>query len=186
VIEAVTVRQAEGDRDVATVAAMWNRAATWLRSRGSDQWQYPVRRDNITRAIDAGACWLAERAGDPLGTITVDTDADPHYWWPEDDPSDALYVHRMVVEGPARGCELGSALLDWAARRAQRDGRTWLRLDAWKSNPGLHRYYLARGFHLVRVIEDPDDPSGACMQRPAALQLGGGPRITEAESTAFA
>ncbi|MGH3722400.1 MAG: GNAT family N-acetyltransferase [Pseudonocardiaceae bacterium] len=96
-----------------------------------------------------------------------EVEAEP-YWDLSGDPDNALYVHRMVVEDGARGGELGSALLDWAARSARRAGRSWLRLDAWKSNPALHRYYLGRGFTLVRIDDDPADPSGACFQRPVA------------------
>jgi hypothetical protein len=64
----------------------------------------------------------------------------------------------MVVEAHARGGELGSVLLDWAARSARQAGKSWLRLDAWKSNPALHQYYLDRGFTLVRMN---DNPAGA-------------------------
>jgi hypothetical protein len=85
----------------------------------------------------------------------------------------------MVVEAGARGGELGSALLDWAARRARRTGKSWLRLDAWKSNPALHQYYLDRGFTLVRIDDNPADPSGVCFQRPATVELHAGPDVVE-------
>ncbi|MGH3865544.1 MAG: GNAT family N-acetyltransferase [Pseudonocardiaceae bacterium] len=76
-----------------------------------------------------------------------------------------------VRPGVADGAELGSALLDWAARRTRQAGKSWLRLDAWKSNPALHQYYLDRGFTLVRIDDNPADPSGVCFQRPAASFL---------------
>jgi GNAT superfamily N-acetyltransferase len=161
------------------VATLWNRSAAWLRSRGLDQWQYPVKWENIRRTAVNGTCWLVT-AGDgrTVGTITVESQADP-YWLPSDDPDDALYIHRMVVDDGARGSELGSALLDWAARRAMQAGRSWLRLDAWKSNLALHKYYLDRGFSLVRIDDNPSDPSGACFQRPASVQLHYGPDVIE-------
>jgi hypothetical protein len=46
------------------------------------------------------------------------------YWDLSDGPDDALYVHRMVVEAHARGWELESALLDWAARSARQAGKS--------------------------------------------------------------
>lgn len=176
---AVHVRQALTEDDIVEVAAMWNRSAAWLRSRGLDQWQYSVKWENIRRTVASGTCWLVTTGdGRTIGTITVESEADP-YWLPSDEPDDALYIHRMVVDNGARGSELGSALLDWAARRARQAGRSWLRLDAWKSNPALHRYYLDRGFSLVRIDDNPSDPSGACFQRPASAQLGLGPDVIE-------
>jgi GNAT superfamily N-acetyltransferase len=172
----VNLRRAKTQADIDTVAAMWVRSAAWLRSKGSDQWQYPVKMANIEAAVAADACWLAYRDGTPIGTITLDTNAEPQYWTPEDEPNNALYIHRMVVEETGRGEEIGSALLDWAGERAETMGRRWLRLDAWRSNRALHRYYQDRGFELVRTVPDPSG-SGACFQRPASVRIGRGPAV---------
>lgn len=162
------------------VADMWVRAAALLAQTGTDQWQYPVKLHNIRAAINAGSCWLAtDPTGALIGTITVDHNADPAMWFPEDHPADAIYLHRMITEPVAKGTEVGSALIDWAARRAVDQGRKWVRLDAWRSNPGLWKYYTERGFELVRVVDDPSG-SGACFQRDATVQLGHGPEIREA------
>ncbi|MGH3568592.1 MAG: GNAT family N-acetyltransferase [Pseudonocardia sp.] len=135
--------------------------------------------ENIRRSASDLALWLAEDPeGRAAGTITVSYQPD-RYWRQEDNPTDALYVHRMVIDDGFRGYELGSAMLDWAGRKVQKAGKHWLRLDAWKSNPGLHRYYLHRGFSLVRIDTDPADPSGACFQRPATVELGLGPEVFE-------
>ena len=173
---AVLLRRADGDQDMAIVADMWTRSTEWLRHRGYDQWQYPVKMHNIRAAVADKACWLAFRAGVAIGTMTLDTNAEPQYWPPEDQPDNALYIHRMVVDVNERGSELGSALLDWAGERACDAGRDWLRLDAWRSNTALHTYYVTRGFKLVRVVPDPSG-SGACFQRPAALRVFRGPRL---------
>jgi GNAT superfamily N-acetyltransferase len=175
----VYVRQALTEDDIVEVATMWNRSAAWLRSRGLDQWQYPVKWENIRSTVADGTCWLVYRAdGKAIGTITVESAADP-YWLPSDNPDDALYVHRMVVDDGARGSELGAALLDWAACRARKAGKAWLRLDVWKSNPALHQYYIDRGFSLVRIDDNPSDPSGACFQRSASIELHLGPDVIE-------
>lgn len=175
----VIVRRARGEQDVQTVAAMWNRASARLAARGLDQWQYPVKMHNIRSAVDAGSCWLAlDAQGVTVGTITVDDSADPGLWFPDDNPNDALYLHRMVTESNAAGNNLGSALIDWAGRRAMAGGKSWVRLDAWRSNGGLRNYYVRQGFELVRVVADPSG-SGACYQRPAGVQIGAGPTVVE-------
>jgi len=167
--ELVVMRRARDEGDVQLVAAMWTRAAAWLGARGLDQWQYPVRVCAIRESAQAGTCWLAERDGQPVGTITLNTVADQRFWWPEDDPASALYVHRMVAE--SRGTGLGTILLEWAAGQAREQGRAWLRLDAWRTNLALHRYYLDRGFQFVRLVAVPGACSGACFQRAATASV---------------
>ena len=74
-----------------------NGARLWRREV-EDQWQYPVRVDNINAAIANKACWLFEEAGSPpIATVTLDEFADPALWRPSDVPKDALYLHRLVV-----------------------------------------------------------------------------------------
>ena len=63
------------------------------------------------------------------------------------------------------GADLGGELLDWASGRTWGAGLTWLRLDAWTSNPRLHAYYVGRDFRHVRTVES--RVSGACFQRPS-------------------
>jgi GNAT superfamily N-acetyltransferase len=179
-ISAVTLQLARSEQDVQTVAQLWNQSASWLAAHGYDQWQYPIRWDNLRRTIANQTCWLVNHDANAVGTITLEYQPDP-YWLPADQPDDGLYVHRMVVAETARGIDLGTALLDWAGRRTTAAGRHWLRLDAWKNNTDLHRYYLERGFTFVRIDDNPDDPSGACFQRPAAVQLGKGPTVITVE-----
>jgi GNAT superfamily N-acetyltransferase len=174
----ITVRPARAD-ELDTVAELWDEASRWLGSRGIDQWQYPPRRETIAHNIAAGECWLVEEEGRVIGTITVDDCADEEFWRPEDDPDDALYLHRMVTIREVAGREIGSALLDWASRRAASLGKQWVRLDAWRSNRELQRYYMDRRFQYVRTMDLPHRRSGALFQRPAGATLGRGPSIAE-------
>jgi GNAT superfamily N-acetyltransferase len=177
----ITVRPARPD-ELDTVAELWEEASRWLGSRGIDQWQYPPHRETIARNIAAGECWLVEEEGRVIGTITVDACADEEFWHPEDDPDDALYLHRMVTTREVAGREIGSALLDWASRRAASLGKRWVRLDAWRSNADLHRYYVQQGFHHVRTVDLPHRQSGALFQREASRALSRGPRLREGRS----
>ncbi len=180
-MKALIRRATEGD--IATVAHLWTEVSAWLHTQGSDQWQYPVRWEGITAAVSAETCWLIERNDTPIGTITLDADADPMYWGPEDAPEAALYAHRMVTAHAARGLSLGAAMLDWAGERAQAAGRMFVRLDAWRTNMRLREYYADQGFELVRVVDDPRTGSGACFQRPAHVRLNQGPVTLHEERT---
>jgi GNAT superfamily N-acetyltransferase len=170
------IRRARPD-EAGTVADMWDEAGRWLASIGSDQWQYPARAGRIAASIVAGECWLVERDGDPVATVTLDSYADPDFWTLDDEPDSALYAHRMVVRRAAAGARLGSALLDWACARAEGVGRGWLRLDAWRTNERLRAYSEGEGFALVRVVDAPHRRSGALYQRPTGVRLRRGPPL---------
>jgi len=175
----VTIRRAT-QADVSTVVDIWTEASEWLRQRGSDQWQYPIRMDNVRNAIAGRACWIIERpVGGPVGIVTVDEQADPELWEPTDQPDRALYLYGLVVRLDCRTQHLGAAILDWASLRAQTLGKIWLRLDAWTSNEQLHQYCLNRGFRQVRTVDGPGVVSGVLFERPAGKVEGLGPIIVE-------
>ncbi|WUO18105.1 GNAT family N-acetyltransferase (plasmid) [Streptomyces sp. NBC_00289] len=178
---ALTVRQAIS-ADLRTVIDLWEHAASWLSERGIDQWQYPPREDRIKANIEAGECWIIEADGAPVATITIDEHADSDFWSSAEAAEPALYVHRMVVRRDAAGLDLGSAMLDWAGRQALSQGKQLLRLDAWRSNEGLQRYYADRGFTHIRTVEADDRSSGALFQRPADYARGTGPTLETAPS----
>jgi len=173
-----SIRQAV-DSDLPTVVELWNAAQKWLSEIGQDQWQYPVKTDGICSAIADKTCWLVQDGvGSVLATVTLDDYADPKLWTPDDVPTDAAYLHRLVVRSGARGEGLGSAILDWASKEAMRAGKTWVRLDAWTNNTKLHDYYRHMGFEAVRVVNAGGVQSGALFQRLAGVTRGEGPAIS--------
>lgn len=172
--DALIIRPAiAGEAEI--IAAMWSETAKWLHSRGIDQWQYPANLEKISRDIERGSAHVVLDGADHLGTITVDGSADPEFWIPGDDPNDALYAHRVITRPAVRGISLGSAMLDWASRQAEKAGKHWLRVDAWKTNAALGSYYESQGFERVRTVDLPHRRSGALFQRRAGAAAGSGP-----------
>jgi GNAT superfamily N-acetyltransferase len=160
--------------DEAAIRALQEEAIAWLRSRGTDQWQNlrPTRRGtgrSLADAISRGEVYLIRDAVGLIGTVTVDDYADPEFWTPDDDPSDAVYIHRMVVARRASGQDVGGQMIAWALDRTRALGRTWLRLDAWRTNASLHAYYLQHGFELVRTVDVTHRGSGTLFQRRADI-----------------
>ncbi|AZM51934.1 GNAT family N-acetyltransferase [Streptomyces sp. WAC 01529] len=166
------IRPARRD-ELDRVEGLWLEASRWLASQGIDQWQYPPRRWRMEGAILAGDCHLAFRDGRLVGTVTVERQADLE-WWADDEPDSALYVHDLVVSRVAAGQSVGAQLLKWAGRLAARGEKPWLRLEAWKSNHLLHRYYLNQGFELLRIVDLPHRNSGALFQRPTGVAVAPG------------
>ncbi|MEU4686798.1 GNAT family N-acetyltransferase [Streptomyces xinghaiensis] len=180
-VESITVRPAEPS-EVETIASMWREASRWLKAMGSDQWQYPPDTVKISRDVRQGTAYIAHRGATYLGTITVDESADPDFWTDEDKPNDALYGHRIIVLPAAHGERVGSALLDWASVKALEAGKRWFRVDAWKTNEELGRYYERCGFQHVRTVDLPHRRSGALYQRPAGHVTNDGPPLVKEEN----
>lgn len=177
----VTIRPA-AHSEAEVIGAMWTEAARWLKSQGIDQWQYAPNMAAIIRDIEHGHAYMAVDGSEYLGTITVDDFADPEFWTPGDAPGSALYAHRIIVCPAVGGNALGAAMLDWASEKAAKTGKEWLRVDAWKTNARLGRYYERQGFKHLRTVDLPHRRSGALYQRPAGTTTGQGPRYLGLEA----
>jgi ribosomal protein S18 acetylase RimI-like enzyme len=146
-------------------------AAAWLRSKNTDQWSRPwptraARDARIWADLTAEKTWILWDGDLAVATITSEEKADPllSAEWPDGDP--AAYVRRLVVARNYAGRRLGSWLLDWAGDSgAASYGALWIRIDVWKTNIALHRYYQGQGFESVGHCNDSDYPSGALFQR---------------------
>lgn len=160
--------------DVDTIMSWRREREAWLAAKGEDQWSIPLPRSAMAATVAAGHTWLVFGEDEPVATITLtgwpaaadlwkpDVDPEP-LWHPQDEPTDALYVSKMMVPLARSGSELGAELLDWAGGQAHEAGLTWLRLDSWTTNDGLHAYYVRQGFSHVRTVGT--RVSGRCFQR---------------------
>jgi GNAT superfamily N-acetyltransferase len=177
---AYRIRRADA-QDVEQIMALVDEAISWLANVGLDQWQRGRRRqrDHLDTDVAEGTVFVVEREDRVVATITVDRFADTDFWRKKDRPRNALYVHRMAVLRAEAGIGLGAAMLDWAAGQVQRCGRTWLRLDAWRTNGRLHVYYKDLGFEKVRTEIVEGRGSGALFARPASYRHGGGPELVD-------
>ena len=111
---------------------------------------------------------LTDPAGDILAVAAL-VAPDRSFWAEDPDVlGSAWYVGRFMTA--ASGYGYGSTLLRHLAACAAADGRAFLRLDCWKTNTGLHRYYLGEGFTHVRTVDVPGRFSGALFQRPVRVR----------------
>lgn len=177
---AYVIRQARL-ADTGVIMGLISEAATWLAGKGLDQWQGPSgrRRLLVKRDIEFGSVFVVIRLGRVVGTITIDDLPDADFWRDDDQVHTAHYIHRMAVARSESGKGLGVALLDWAAARARRHDKVFLRLDAWSSNELLHQYYKGLGFVMLRNIPVPGRGSGALFERDAQAERGTGPQLFE-------
>ncbi|MEU0433677.1 GNAT family N-acetyltransferase [Streptomyces sp. NPDC006290] len=151
--------------DVTKLLAFREEAATWLRGLGSDQWSRPYPADKLLATIEAGTVFMLRDGHTTAGTITLTADAEEGLWTNDELTEPSMFVNKLTIAREYAGQDLGGRLLDWAGDRAQRAGAWWLRLDAWTSNEGLQRYYLAHRFTHVRTVCE-------------GTAVNGGPRVS--------
>lgn len=129
-------------------------AAAWLRDRGTPLWaEEEIAREVIEGGVEAGLYFLAECGGQVAGTLRFEL-TDPDFW-PDVDPEESAFVHRLAVRRAFAGSGVSSAMLEWAAARARSLGRAYLRLDCEVDRPRLRQMYEDFGFryHSDRQVD---------------------------------
>jgi GNAT superfamily N-acetyltransferase len=140
----ITIRQA-GPNDEAIVSGVLTEAAEWLIARNMSMWQPgELEADSITAHVAAGMYYLAERDGEPAGTLRFQL-SDPLYW-PDLPQEEAVYIHRLAVCRKFAGGAVSGQLLEWAAERAASFGRAFVRLDCDAVRTRLRSVYERNGF----------------------------------------
>lgn len=170
---APVVREATMD-DLDEVVRIIDERTDWLAQRGSDQWS--TRRDQVhsrmTQRVRDGetVVLVTPRTERVLATMSISTTPDPDFWTAAEQQVPALYISRLATAmSGARGT--GALLLRWSIRHAGQLGLVDVRLDAWKTATGLHRYYVRNGWTYLRTVDLPHRWSGALFHHVADAHL---------------
>ncbi|MER6334656.1 GNAT family N-acetyltransferase [Streptomyces sp. NPDC001034] len=157
--------------DVPALLALRVEAEGWLRTKGTDQWSDPETGERaITKwraSIDEGRAWVVIGERDEVLATVSRGPVDRDFWTDADRPESALYLYKLIVSRKASGQQLGTRIIDWMSRLAALEGRSWVRIDTWRTNTGLHAYYERLGFRHVRTEAPHHRRSGWLAQRPA-------------------
>lgn len=163
--------------DLPAVMDMFAARVAWLRHRHrSDQWSSvdrwePKMRSNIAR----GSTWVLHDGNRPdtaIATVTLSRRGDELFWGPSQ--PEALYLAKLATDPDRAGQGLGSLLLAWTADLAHRHNLIQLRLDTWKTSPGLHDYYKKQGWTHYMTIDSPTRMSGTLFYRwPERISFDG-------------
>jgi GNAT superfamily N-acetyltransferase len=159
-IEQATSRHLDAFLDVLAAAT------ARLHARGINQWPPRFAVSKVLPDIEAGRAYVVrDEQGAVVATAILSGHGDRDFWTPDELAEPAYYVSKIATVDGYSG--LGSALLDWCGREAARRGGALLRLDAWRTNFDLQKYYLAQGFRHVRTVELSHRNSGALFERTA-------------------
>lgn len=138
------IREATAD-DVEAVRGILLEAAAWLRESGNELWrENELRPELVAGDIEARTVFLAENAGEAGGTLRFQLRDD--LFWPDVDPKDSAFVHRLAVRRQHAGSDLSTAMLEWAVARAAALGKRYLRLDCDRPRTKLRAVYERFGF----------------------------------------
>ncbi|MEU4032403.1 GNAT family N-acetyltransferase [Streptomyces anulatus] len=167
--------------DVEALMALRIEAEGWLAAAGIDQWRNPQTRGPALAKwmadIEASRTWVVEDQS-VLATVTLAA-ADMDFWQLDDSPDSAVYVAKLITTRAAKGSSLGGRLLDWAGSQARAQGKPWVRLDCWRDNLALQKFYLAEGFEHVRTEAPTHRLSGWLGQRSAEVVRHPGTVLSE-------
>ncbi|WP_078963964.1 GNAT family N-acetyltransferase [Streptomyces durhamensis] len=157
--------------DVPALLDLRAEAEGWLRTKGTDQWSDPETGDRAIAkwraSIDEGRAWVVVGERDQVLATVSRGPVDRDFWTDADRPESALYLYKLIVAREASGRQLGTRVIDWMSRLAALEGRTWVRIDTWRTNTGLHAYYERLGFQHVRTEAPSHRRSGWLAQRRA-------------------
>ncbi|KAG0348910.1 hypothetical protein BG004_003742 [Podila humilis] len=135
------------------------RAAEWMVANKLNQWipgsfVAPKTRAHIEHTISLGNAFFIIKndtastsepgSGAIIGTFTLNyTDPFDKMLWEDlvEDWSDAVYLHRLVVEREFKGYGLGPKALMFAEVEGLKRGKHYLRLDCMADNKLLKTYY---------------------------------------------
>jgi ribosomal protein S18 acetylase RimI-like enzyme len=166
------VRLATAD-DMSDLMKLRLEAEEWLAREGIDQWRSPGFRDRALakwrRDVSEGRTWIVVNESDEaVGTVTL-AQPDADFWTQADAPESAVYVAKLITARQTAGQHLGGRILDWVGSVARGRGLPWVRLDVWRDNDRLQRYYLEEGFTHLRTEAPGHRLSGWMAQRPSSL-----------------
>jgi GNAT superfamily N-acetyltransferase len=147
----ITIRPAT-PAEAPTVHAILTEAANRLISINQPLWRLnELAEEKIAADVAAGQVHIACVDDQAAGCIRFQLE-DP-FFWPDDPPGEAAYVHRLAVRRKHAGGHVSAALLTWAKQRTREIGRRYLRLDTDATRPSLCAVYDRNGFRRHSKIQ---------------------------------
>jgi protein-tyrosine phosphatase len=131
-----------------------NDLARWMVQRGIAQWSPDeMSLEWIETCISWEAVHVVTLDEQLVGSVTV-VWSDPFIWGER--PTDAGYIHMLIVDPQCRGHGIGRSILVWAEASIRDAGRPLARLDCVRTNRRLRDYYEAAGYRFVAHKGFPD------------------------------
>ena len=123
-------------------------AARALEQRGQPLWsQNELTPDALRKAYPDSEMYLGFYEGEAVaGMILLANDP---LFWPDVQPGESLFVHKLAVVPKAQGQGIAAQMLAFALDRAYKQGKRYLRLDTAAERPKVRAFYERNGFSFV-------------------------------------
>lgn len=149
--EVYEIKRAEQE-DLEKVLDLVVNAARWLQSKNTTQWDYYLTNleentPEILDSIRSNSTYLVMDGEKTVATVTLENSLnewDLEIWGKDAALSDAVYLHRLVVDRDYSGKGIGDLILEWAENFVKAKGKKRIRFDCLASNKGLNAFYQRR------------------------------------------
>ena len=136
-----------GFQDLDAVTALYGAVCDYLAGKPFNPgWRRDIfpARENAEEYLAADGLYIAREGGEPAGSIALTASPSAE----EDQPGEdgVLYVHMAAVHPDHLRKGVASAMLDFTAREAARQGAKRLRIYVWEGNTPAIRTYEHSGF----------------------------------------
>ena len=91
--------------------------------------------------------------------------------WRDRDQSDAIYLHRIVVNPHFKGQRQFEKVLHWAKLFARRNNLKFVRMDTWADNEKIIDYYKSFGFEFIEYYKTTHAPELPIQNRDLNVAL---------------
>ena len=116
--------------------------------RGTLVWpEDQISVDGLKESYKLEELFIAHHKSKPLACMFLQ-ESDPYYW-PEITDDSSMFLHKLAVLRAFKGTGVAQQMMQWASEYAQRQGKSWLRLDCHGGRPKLRQVYESFGFTLV-------------------------------------
>lgn len=150
--ENFTMKQAT-ETNTSEVKALLYETAKWFENQGSIQWNALLDGHDTHRteeAIKRGNVFICMNEKDLAGMVMLlenPSEWDKNLWdLNDDEPNDAVYLHRLAINRKYANLKLGHAILRWCRQHILFLERKKLRLDCLANNPFLNEFYEKANF----------------------------------------
>ena len=134
--------------DWATASEIVMDVVEWLKAKGEPLWtEEQASVEGLKASYKLEESFIAYHDNRPIACMFLQ-ESDPLFW-PEIQEGSSLFVHKLSVLREFKGKGVAQEMLQWASEYAQRQGKSWLRLDCDGGRQKLRQVYEAFGFSFV-------------------------------------
>jgi GNAT superfamily N-acetyltransferase len=153
-----TLRPLAATDSLEALTALLHRAYARLAAMGLNFTAVDQSVETTRRRVESGQCFVAEAAGQIVGTVTVCEAYDPNREpWARATPwfyrRDVAHMHQLAVDPSAQGQGLGDRLVAACEKWARERGRSALALDTAAPAAHLRQRYARLGYRDVDEVQ---------------------------------